>query len=465
MADAKQIRNAILAAPLESSHWGGQPQPGTLYMPLSHLKAIKPEANLVVGGRGVGKSFWTSVLNTPQLRSIVGLEDYSVSLGFAQDPQRELYPDQDTIANLLHQGSKPYDMWRAVVLRWAGRLISKTVPHHRWVETIEYLRNDPEALGEIMQDAASRGKAMIVFDALDRTSNDWQQMDEIVRGLMRVVLWLKPYRNLTAKVFLREDQAERTVFDFPDASKLLATKANLTWERHDLHGMLWQRLINAPEPYGSVLRQLCPCRENGDVWRLDDAMKRETPTQRKAFEQIAGPWMGRDRRRGVPYTWSIGHLADGRDYTSPRSFSAAIYHAAGVSRDRYPDHDRALHFEAIKSGIQAASQIRVDEIAEDYPWVREVLGVLEGLTVPCSFEELIRSRWQEKFPHGTDQIPTDRLPPQHAARGWDGVYDDLQRMGMVELLRDGRFNMPDLFRVGFGLGRRGGVRPRRNTAQ
>ncbi|TQE99809.1 MAG: hypothetical protein FKY71_06650 [Spiribacter salinus] len=465
MPDTKQIRDGILAAPLEGTHWGGAPQAGTLYMPPSHLKAIKPEANIVVGGRGVGKSFWTSVLNTPGLRAIVGLEDYSVSLGFAQDPQRHLYPDQDTIASLLNSGCDPYDMWRAVILRWAGTLTGTEIPSRRWSETIDYLRNDPEAVAEIMENATRRGRAMIVFDALDRTSNDWQRMDKIVRGLMRVVLWLKPYPNLTAKVFLREDQAERTVFDFPDASKLQATRANLSWERHDLHGMLWQRLINAPEHHGQTLRQLCNCTLDAQAWRLDGSMKRETPSQKKAFEALAGPWMGRDRRRGVPYTWSVGHLADGRGYTSPRSFSAAIYRAAEESRDRYPDHDRALHFEAIKSGIQAASQIRVDEVAEDYAWIRDVLGALEGLTVPCSYEEVIRPRWEECFPRGTEDIPSDRLPPQHATRGWDGVYDDLQRMGMVELMRDGRFNMPDLYRVGFGLGRRGGVRPRRNTAQ
>ena len=83
------------------------------------------------------------------------------------------------------------------------------------------------------------GAELALFDALDRTNTDWRRMDDIVRGLLRTVLWLKTFPGLYAKVFLREDQAERTVFNFPDASKLTATKAELAWARHDLHGLLF----------------------------------------------------------------------------------------------------------------------------------------------------------------------------------------------------------------------------------
>jgi len=465
MNEPRAIRTAILAAPLESSHFGGPPQPGTLYIPPSHLKALKREAHLVIGGRGVGKSFWTAALNNPTLRnSLPDLANCSVSIGFAENPDIARYPNADVISNLLKDGVDPYDMWRAVILRWATRLTQSDIPASDWRNTINFLREQPEKVALLMQAAAASGDGMILFDALDRTSNDWQRMDQIVRGLMRAVLWLKPFARLGAKVFLREDQAERTVFDFPDASKLQATKAELTWARHDLHGMLWQRLINAPEPYGDVLRALCQCRKDGANWRLDEDMKRDSDIQRSAFAALAGPWMGRDRRRGVPYVWSVGHLADGRGYTSPRSFSAAIHQAAEDSQDRYPDHTHALHYESIKRGIQKASEIRVNEIAEDYPWIREVLGVFDGLNVPCSFEDIIRTRWQDRFPNGPSSIPSERLPAQHTLRGWEGICTDLQRLGLVEIMSDGRFNMPDLYRVGFGLGRRGGVRPRRGTA-
>ena len=86
------------------------------------------------------------------------------------------------------------------------------------------------------------------------------------------------------------------------------------------------------------MRNICQNIELGTVWSVAQEMKSESEAQKKAFEALAGPWMGRDKRRGVPYTWSVGHLADGRGQTSPRSFLAAIRQAAEDSRDRYSNH-------------------------------------------------------------------------------------------------------------------------------
>lgn len=291
-------------------------------------------------------------------------------------------------------------------------------------------------------------------------------MDQIVRDLLRTSLWLKSYPRLSAKVFLREDQFERTVTDFPDASKLLATRAELTWAPHDLHGLLWQTLINGPDEHGQHLREVyrsvlgtLPA-ESAGRWQLNENIKRGTPAQRDLFEKLAGFWMGRDKRRGVPYVWSVGHLADGKGRTSPRSFLAAIRQAAEDSLERYPDHPLALHYESVKRGIQKASEIRVDEMAEDYPWVRTFMSPLSGLTVPCDYPAILE-RWQVFFPSGPNSASNkDRLPPQHEERGWDGIRDDLIRLGVFDVKKDGRIDMPDLYRVGFGLGRRGGVKPK-----
>lgn len=52
-----------------------------------------------------------------------------------------------------------------------------------------------------------------------------------------------------------------------------------------------------------------------------------------------------------------------------------------------------------------------------------------------------------------------KLPPRHVEQGPDGVRTDLESLGVFMRLHDGRVNIPDVFRVGYGLGRRGGVRP------
>ncbi|WP_084545166.1 MULTISPECIES: hypothetical protein [Derxia] len=462
MTDATAVRKAILDAPLETSNHGETPQPDTIYAPLSHMKALRLDAHVVVGGRGVGKSFWTAALQSDSLRktlrsSLRELDNVVIHTGFASKESPE-FPNADALAKSLAAGTEPYDIWRAVILRWVSKVSNISIPMENWNATVTWLKEKPEAAVNLMQQPRS-WRGLIIFDALDRTSADWQQMDNIVRGLLRAVLWLKTHPGLYAKVFLREDQAERTVFNFPDASKLLATKAELSWARHDLHGLLWQRLASAPDPGGQIIREICSASFSDGRWQLPDDMKRESGAQKIAFEKIAGPWMGRDRRRGIPYTWSIGHLADGRGQTSPRSFLAAIRQAAEDSEERYPSHEFALHFESIKRGIQKASDIRVAEVAEDYPWVTDILNTLRALNVPCNYSELV-TRWSEKFPHGLSSADSDRLPAQHTDRGWDGIRDDLQRLGLIETKKDGRIDMPDLYRVGFGLGRKGGVAPK-----
>jgi hypothetical protein len=473
MADVKALRDAIVEAlPGQTSNFGETPDVKHLYVPPAHIKALRPECHLVIGTRGVGKSVWTAALGSSKLRKALGssvpeLDRAEVAIGFAESQCIDSYPDAATFAQLLHFGHTAHSVWQAVVVRW---LVAGQVPRESWRDTVAWVDTHPESLARLIQDASQRladdrRTGLIVFDALDRLSQDWQTMDRIVRDLLRVALWLKSYPRLSAKVFLREDQFERTVTDFPDASKLLATRADLSWAPHDLHGLLWQYLLNGSDDHGQRLREIyrettgSEATEFDGGWSLTDAVKRETPTQRSLFEALAGPWMGRDKRRGVPYVWAVGHLADGKGRTSPRSFLAAIRQAAEDSGERYPDYPLALHYESLKRGIQKASEIRVAELAEDYPWVRAFMETLEGLNVPCDYTTIVE-KWVESYPAGPSSAAMDRLPPQHATRGWDGIRDDLIRLGIFDVRRDNRIDMPDLYRVGFKLGRKGGVKPR-----
>uniref|UniRef100_UPI003569357C hypothetical protein n=1 Tax=Halomonas sp. TaxID=1486246 RepID=UPI003569357C len=477
MTETAKLRTAMLAAlPFDTSLSGATPSLERLYVPPTHLKALRPECQLVVGTRGVGKSVWTAALGNTALRHTLGssvpeLDQATIRIGFAERPSLEHYPDADTLISLIEAGRDPYQIWRAVIVSWAAELASRPLPRSSWESTVEWLTDNPEDVAQLMQEASQEQTrqqryGLILFDALDRVSGDWAQMDQVVRALLRAVLWLKAYPRLSAKVFLREDQLERTVSDFPDASKLLATQAELSWAHHDLHGLLWQHLINAPDEHGDCLRDayagvvgsLPPYRERHH--ELHDDAKRDSHVQRRLFALLAGPWMGRDRRRGVPYTWIVSHLADGQARTSPRSFLAAIRQAAEDTAERYPKHSYALHYESIKRGVRKASEIRVNELAEDYAWVKGVLIPLAGLSVPIAFET-IRQQWESRFPGGVDSVSTaGQLPPQHQALGWNGVKDDLLRVGIFEQRRDGRIDMPDLYRVGFGLGRKGGIKPR-----
>ncbi|MFQ2557837.1 hypothetical protein ACB316_03255 [Aeromonas sanarellii] len=473
----QDIRQAILAAPFELDNTGETPKPGTFYFPLAHRKALSREAVLVVGARGVGKSFWTAALSDDALRRQIGqsvpeLTSTRIRVGHAAKPNIEAYPDRDSFMALIGGGVEPYVIWRTVVLRWLASIIGKPIPQGSWALSAQWVLENPgdcaqiaEAANALLADSGQFG--LILFDALDRTSHDWDTMNQIVRDLLRVTLWLRDFPRLRAKVFLRPDQMERTVTSFVDASKILATRVDLTWERHDLHAMLWQRLVNAPMQHGQCLRAVVASaitpvsalHEDGSVWSLPQALMAEDPHQRRLFEALAGDKMGKDARRGVPYVWSVSHLADGHGSTSPRSFLAAIFGAAEDSLQRYGSHHLALHYESLKRGIQKASGIRVQQVAEDDPWVPDAMRPLKGMNVPCD-DQAIGEAWEREYPDGLSNIAPEHLPPQHG-ESWDGVHKDLERLGIFVRRKDGRIDMPDLYRVGFGLGRKGGVAPRK----
>jgi hypothetical protein len=498
MNDVKKIREAMISVlPTSSSNFGESIEARFMYLPTAHIKALRLDCNLVVGARGVGKSFWTSALADADLRKklkqdLPELENTAVYIGFSVKEAIDDYPNSDIFIQLIDLAYSAYDIWRAVVARWLSKVVNQTIPCQEWKETVIWVRDNPEKFARLTQEANTifqkdNKSGLIVFDALDRTSHDWNGMDNIVRDLLRVVLWLKSFSCLHAKVFLREDQFNRAVMSFPDASKLLATKVELTWLGSDLHGLLWQILCNAYGEHGTCLQKVyqqgllgflplggipnyklgsfmdkfhSPDEDDG-IWRIHDELKRNTEQQRKLFELLAGAWMGKNPRRGVPYVWIVSHLSDGQGLTSPRSFLVAIRESAENSQNRYSEHTVALHYESIKTGVQKASAIRVAEIAEDYPWVRPIMAPLQGLSLPCEFKQ-IEERWLQAFPDGLSSVTVDKLPPQNIDQGWLGMKNDLARIGFFTIKKDGRTDMPDLYRVGFGLGRRGGVKPNRN---
>jgi hypothetical protein len=148
-------------------------------------------------------------------------------------------------------------------------------------------------------------------------------------------------------------------------------------------------------------------------------VKRNENLQRRLFEKLAGPWMGKDRRRGIPYLWTVGHLADGNGRTSPRSFLSLIGSAAEKSLNLNRDGEYPLHYESIKRSVQKASEIRVNEMREDYPWVKEICEPLNRINVPLDFNE-IKELWTQKYSNGPDDIQSEKLPPQVQEKGWGG---------------------------------------------
>ena len=483
------MRSALAELPDGTSH-GEAPSLRDVYFPQSHLKALHPDVLVVTGMRGAGKTFWWSALQNEAVRQLMDQRYARAKLsgntvlrtGFGVRPAADEYPGKDVLKRLLQEGTEPRLIWRAVQAWQVARQDDPLRCRDDWASRTAYVREHPEMIDRLFEKEDARlneeGRHFVVlYDALDRAADEWRAMYRIIRGLLQTALDMRSYRRIRMKIFLRTDQFDKAeVGDFPDASKVLSSTVELGWPRHELYGLLWHRLGNAERFSKSVRAALHRSAfGNGDnewrrlmvdghgFWRVPRSLVSDETIQRRTFHSITGGWMGKDRRRGFPYTWIPNHLGDTKGKVSPRSFIAALKSAAEDTKDQHVGHGYALHYDSIKRGVQRASEIRVAELKEDYPWVDRLLKSLHGMVTPCDFAD-IAERWAEENALENLRLNVEffgdvKLPPSHIKEGPDGVRLDLESLHVFLRMHDGRVNIPDVFRIGYGLGRRGGVRP------
>ncbi len=477
-ADISILRTALAGLTPASSHDATAPPAlNQIYTPACHETALDPDRSLIIGGRGVGKSFWSAVLLNDTARNYVAdsyprlaLDHCQVALGFAGvDVDVHQAPSREMLDELIERdGYAPEKAWRAVIL---GVVIPNRLGGDAglaaWVDrdaerTQQTLRHADDQLRE------TGCRLIVLLDALDRVGGQWPAIRERTRALLQVALAMRSYRAIKLKLFLRVDQAEDpAIVAFADASKLLGARVDLLRERHDLYGLFYTLLLNdaqAGEIFAALIEHATGLQPHPAVGlALPSELKISERKQEAVFVALAGPYMGGDARRGKTFTWLYNHLADGFGRVSPRSFLEALRHAA-----RYPmtESRLVLHPKGLQSGIQGASELRLEQLKEDYGWIEAVIEPLADLNVPCNAVELF-DRWRQagaiemmtaaggdarREPVEFHEMPEDRPA---------ALLKALMRIGVAERRADGRINVPDIYRVAAKLLRRGGVKPRR----
>jgi hypothetical protein len=474
------LRKAFLALPEQQQQSGNEAiDMRFFYVPSSHTKALHPDNMLVEGIRGAGKSEWWLELQDSERRQLVielsprtDLANIECYAGFGQT-RSDHYPTKNVLANLLREKIDPQKIWYTVIT-WTilGSEKFGISNQSTWIDRVKHYEINFEILDNQLSKIDSElhktnKKYIVLFDALDRTADDWKSLKELLKGLLQVALEFRSFRAIRLKIFVRPDMLEDPyVTGFPDGSKVINNICPLEWNKLELFNLLWQYLGNAPEG-GKAFRDDCyeyfqqqwTRHSSFDVWIIPEEMRKNESVQRKIFHALAGEWMGTDARRGNPYTWLPNHLGDSRGKVSPRSFLAALREAA--TDNLIKDQKYALNYQAIKKGVQKASNIRVNELKEDYPWIHMLINPLKGISVPCSFSSIEEIWSSHNIINNLNNIDSDavRLPPSRLHQGPEGIKQDLVDLGIFEVMRDGRINMPDVYRVGYGLGRRGGVKP------
>lgn len=463
-----------------------------LYPVPSQTRAFEPDRILVIGGRGTGKTqIFRALLDAPGRAAVVE----ATGVRLVRDPEKILFiesftsgrsfvrnapphPAADAIEELL-KGASAKDARRL----WLGLCLARLSVDDSALRSLpsqtrsklEALRSNASSprnalawasenierafayVDEVDVAASDQGLSCVfTFDALDRAANDWETLEVAIGGLLSLALDIsRRCRSVRLKVFLRPDLETSGMRSFPDASKLRGYREELAWSTSDLYRMAFKRM-GAQERGGSEIRafleQIC----GGDSFRLISPLGWTPSTgmdeeaQNRVMTALIGRYMGANPRKGLTYTWIPNHLADALNRVSPRSFLVAFAGAAGWVRDRGGSKGvTPLTPTSLSEGVKEASKQRVEELAEDFPWIEEVATKLERLEVPCSEEKLTERLRRCRFVKGHAALPDD--DPQTILR-------KLQELGVFLKGEDGRNNVPDLYRVAMGMKRRGGIK-------
>jgi len=453
-----------------------------VYVPLGHQRALSLDSTLVIGMRGAGKSLWTAVLQSDKHRSFVAalasvkaLDKTVVRVGFGLDESNTRFPSAATLATLVGAGVDSAVIWQTVVLVNARNAAGVPAPPRvDWEKAVAASVANPQKIDVELAQLDAKfdedGKVLlVVFDALDRLGSGWAEVRTLLTGALRFALACRARRAIRLKFFLRPDMEEDTeIWKFPDSSKLRHGKVELEWRTADLYALVLTYLANDKEN-GKLFRKEA-ARFSSIKWTPTDglypvprSLLADEDALRAIVEGVAGPWMGLSKKRGYTYTWIPTHLADAAGRMSPRSLLLALKHAAEISLDKFAEHEYALHFEAIQQGVAEASLIRIAEIKEDYPWVEPLLEAARGLSVPCEARDLT-DRWtsdriNDVRTAGAKLSPRRFTTDLNRKNTVGALIDDLVELAVLYRTEDERLNMPDIFRVGFGIKRKGGVKP------
>ncbi|MBK9263273.1 MAG: hypothetical protein IPM54_26155 [Polyangiaceae bacterium] len=481
-SDYKAIRDAIASFPTDVSTdaIGAQaPTLDELYAPETHAAALDPTAPIVMGARGTGKSFWAGVLGDDTLRATAaaaypkhGLSKLDVQFGYT-GIEGPAGIGRDKLDQCIGENATGDD---ARAFFWATILRAIDLANERKPPSLPLLLprardvDQREATIAGMDEALKKNDKtlLVVYDALDTMAMSWPRRRLLTQALLEVVWAMRAYRRVRVKLFLRPDQIEDDALHFVELPKLRTGAVRLAWTGTDLYGLLFARLAlgGAPEPFQHLLSSLRfehPTREQ--VLKRQWTLTHDSRHQQELMTALSGPYMADGAfgyKKGKTYDWPLKHLADAFNEVTPRSFLGLMI---GAAQHGPLPANKVLTPKGMQHGLRVASKTRVDQLHQEFPWIKGALRALSGLLLPADEAQVV-AVWQRA---GTlaaimdDARAKEYLPPFHVAAGRTpderGLYIAMERIGVMFRRKDDRIDMPDLFRVAANLLKKGGTAP------
>lgn len=446
------------------------------FLPLpEHGRSLDPQVMLIRGERGAGKTALFHVLRELEKRSIPWCDVFprapKVSAqwieGFSESSTS--HPSANTLVLFAR---KHDDI--ALRMMWLGHLAGalasatgidlesqsyqlwrdrRTEPDVWTIAVAQEIGRIEAWLEQVDRRLESESKfAYVSYDHLDKVgTTDHAARDRLVAALL--ALWLSlstRYRAVRAKMFLREDLFEKGLKSSTDATKLKARSVSLSWTTENLYRVVIRHMANHSDNLRSWLLEVAqaPLTHNDRLgWMPPSYMPEEDTekfTQLGFASALAGSTMGEGVNKGYVHRWIPNHLQDAHQAVLPRSMLNLFVNSAEQALKRGPRgvYMRIFKPEELQAGLEATSLYRVRELAEEYPVVQR-LELLRGLILMAD--------------HGDVAARLSTARDDGFGTDGEAVLDELMRLGVAKQREDNRIDIPDLYRYGYGIKRKGGV--------
>lgn len=442
------------------------------FLPLpAHALALRDEYVVIRGGRGAGKSALFGLLNalgdSARAREFFGDSTLPDARWLDAFSQAADHPHVDTLDQFASQATgdeRLRTFWMVHLLARADAVfpgLTQIPPKvavarqghenepQAWIEAAESELGAVASALDLLERNLAK-KSLIAFAAYDHLDRIGAFSRSTRRRYVSALLslWLSlsnRFRHLRGKIFLREDLFDEGERGSPDASKLRPRSVSLEWDVASLYRVLVRHMVELP----GMKTWLDGVKGLAFSTRQDfGAMPGEMaePVQKALADRLAGELMGKGVGKGYTYRWIPNRLQDAQVRIVPRSILSLVGFAAGRAEKKpLSKGTRLLSPQDLQGALVPTSNARVGEIQEEYPFVGR-LENLRGLHV------LLERR---------DVVERLQIAPEAAQVGpqqsGEVIFDELVRLGVLKIREDGRVDVPDIYRYGYGILRKGGV--------
>lgn len=483
--DFTRIRTTLASFPADVSHdaiGASRPSVHEVFAPATHSTALDPNVPIVQGARGAGKSFWAGVLLHDELRSVaqsayphIGLDRLTVRPGYTGLSGPDGGIDRERLDSCVKADASLDEakaFWWATILhavKSSGQAVPARIKEHMSAAA-DFEERERILSKEEIRLSSKKQMLLVVYDALDTVALKWPRRRLLTEALLEVAWAMRAYRALRIKLFMRPDQLGDDALRFVELPKQRSGVVRLEWSQADLYGLMFSRLALSPsrDALESVLDSL-----RLSMGSRDEILERrwelayDTSSQAKLMNALCGAYMGAGEfayKKGRTYDWPISHLGDAFNQVTPRSFLGLMIAAA---KHGVPPPRRALTPDGIRHGLREASKTRVDQLHQEFLWIKGVLAPLAGLLLPQHEKEvfkvwrsaktvelaLIDAQSQGYLPPFPEEAASPHAPSEAQ------LYSAMEAIGVMYRRTDGRLDMPDLFRVAAKLLKKGATAP------